>query len=221
MERTKRNIPALSSEECGILRQKNVAVIGCGGLGGYIIEYLIRLGIGKITVCDGDIFSCSNLNRQIICTEENIGKKKSHEALKRIKAIDSGVEVVCYDEFMTEENAIEIISGCDIVFDALDDINSRKILAKACEEEDIPYIYGAIQGWAFQAAVVLPGSGLIEKLFPDNIEITDKSVLSFTPAMCAGMQVSLGIRVLLGKDFVPSRVYYADMLYDEIEYIDF
>ncbi|MBR6646578.1 MAG: ThiF family adenylyltransferase, partial [Clostridia bacterium] len=177
--------------------------------------------VGKITVCDGDVFGVSNLNRQILCTEDDLGKSKALQAADRIMSVNSGVEVGCFDEFMTNENVSEIISGCDIVFDALDDISARKILAKACERYNVPYIYGAISGWAFQAAVCLPGSGLIEKLFPEHVEITDKSVLAFTPSMCASFQVSLGLKVLLGREVEPSRVYYVDLLFSETECIDF
>ena len=220
-ERYIRNIPSLTEEECLVLKERKVAVIGCGGLGGYIIEYLARTGIGKIVVADGDTFSESNLNRQLLSTEDNLGKSKAKEAEKRIKSINGDIEVTVYECFLTKENAEDIISGCDTVFDALDNIPARKILSGACDELNIPYIYGAIQGWSFQCGAISPKSGIIGLLFPEGTEISDKSVLCFTPAMCAGMQVSLGVKVLLGRDVEYSKVYYFDMLYNEMEIIDF
>lgn len=221
MKRYERNIPAITPEECQILSGAHVAVIGCGGLGGHLTELLARVGVGSITVCDGDIFSESNLNRQLLCVEENLGENKAREAVKRIKAVNSGVKTVCFDVYLDDKNAKDIISGCDIVFDGLDSIPARKTLAGACDEMQIPYIYGAIRGWSAQAAVCMPGSGLIDRLFPGYVRVTDKSVLSFAPAMCAAMQVSLGVKVLLGREFEASRVYYYDLLYGELESIDF
>lgn len=219
-ERYIRNIPALSEEESAVISGKHAAVIGCGGLGGYIIEFLARAGFKKITVCDGDVFEISNLNRQLLSEEALIGYPKALAAKDRIGRINSGVEVIVHDCFLDEDNAREIIGGSDIVFDALDGIEVRKILAKACDEENIPYIYGAISGWSAQAAVVLPGSGFIDTLFGDGVEITDKSSLSFTPPMCASLQVSLGVKYLTGREVFPSRIYYYDLLYNELECID-
>ena len=75
-----RNIPALTEAECQLLQSKNVLVVGCGGLGGYILEYLARIGIGAIRCADGDRFDRSNLNRQLLCTEETLGKPKAATA---------------------------------------------------------------------------------------------------------------------------------------------
>lgn len=103
--------------------------------------------------------------------------------------------------------------------DALDNIPSRKILAAACKKASIPYIYGAIQGWVAQAAISLPGDHLIDTLYPEEIEITDKSVLSFTPALCASMQTALCVKRLLGRSVETGTVYYFDLLNQEFETI--
>ena len=89
--RFKRNIGALTEEECLILNSKKVFVAGCGGLGGYIIEYLTRLGIGEIIACDGDSFDETNLNRQLLSTEANLGKNKALAAKERAKSINSSI----------------------------------------------------------------------------------------------------------------------------------
>ena len=103
--------------------------------------------------------------------------------------------------------------------DALDNIPSRRLLASACEEEGIPYVYGAIQGWVAQAAVSMPGDNLIGKLFPVEVEIRDKSVLSFTPAMCASIQTSLCVKLLVGRPVDTGTVYYFDLLNQKFETI--
>lgn len=206
-----RNVPALTEEECALLRTKEVCVVGCGGLGGHIIEQLGRIGIGTIRCVDGDHFEETNLNRQIFSEEALIGQSKAESAAKRINAINSGVNVRPFYTYLTEKNAVEIIRGCDAVLGGLDNIPTRKILARACEEEKIPYIYGAISGWVAQAGVSLPGDGLIDRLYPKDTPLKDKSVLSFTPALCAAMQTALCVKLLTGKPVETGRLYYFDL----------
>ena len=108
-----------------------------------------------------------------------------------------------------------LIAGCDAVLDALDSIDARRILAKACAEENIPYIYGAIAGWVAQAAICMPGDKLIEKLYPEDSVIKDKSVLCFTPALCAAMQACLCVKLLTGKPVETGILHYTDLFYEE------
>ena len=218
LERYERNIPALSEAECALLHAKTVAVIGCGGLGGYLIEFLARLGIGSILCVDGDIFQKSNLNRQLLSTVSLLGTNKAQAAANRVKAINPDVHVKAISAFLNEENARMIIKGCDAVLDALDNIPSRRILAQACRTEKIPYIYGAIAGWVAQAAIYMPEDNWIEKLYPEDVVIKDKSALSFIPALCAAMQVSLCTKVLTGRAVQTGKLHYADLLYEEYEH---
>ena len=213
--RYSRNIPALSAAECTALQSKTVAVIGCGGLGGYLIEYLARIGIGTIRCVDGDVFEESNLNRQLLSTSSLLGANKADTAAQRVRAINENVQAVAHPVFLDESNAQALIAGCDAVLDALDSIPARKVLAKACEAESIPLIYGAIQGWVAQAAICMPGEKLMEKLYPEDTVIKDKSVLSFTPALCAAMQTSLCVKLLTGKPVETGKLHYADLFYEE------
>ena len=214
-----RNIPALTEDECALLRTKKVCVVGCGGLGGHIIEQFARIGIGEIRCVDGDHFEATNLNRQILSTESILGKSKAETAAKRVNAINSAVNVRPFYTYLNEENASDIIRGCDAVLGGLDNIPTRKILAHACAEEGIPYIYGAISGWVAQAGISLPGDGLIDRLYPRNTVLTDKSVLSFTPALCASMQTALCVKLLSGRPIESGVLYYFDLLDHEFEKI--
>lgn len=214
-----RNIPALTRAECEVLRQKRILVVGCGGLGGHIIDQLARIGVGFLRVVDGDVFEASNLNRQMLSSVPLLGVSKAKAAADHIARVNPDVAVEAAEAFLSESNAESLLENCDIVMDALDNIPSRRILAAACEKANIPYIYGAIQGWVAQAAISMPGDQLIDKLYPEEIEITDKSVLSFTPALCASMQVSLCIKLLLGRSVETGTVYYFDLLNQEFETI--
>lgn len=217
--RYQRNIPALSEAECALLQGKAVAVIGCGGLGGYLMEYLARIGIGKIRCVDGDVFDETNLNRQLLATTHTIGKPKALEARARLQAINPAITVEPVCAFLTQDNAMELIAGCDIVLDALDNIPARKLLADACAGAGVPYVFGAISGWVAQAAVCMPGENLIEKLYAEDTVIKDKSVLSFTPALCAAMQVSLCIKLLTGRPVESGKLHYADLFFEEYQQI--
>ena len=214
-----RNIPALSEAECQSLRKKRVLVVGCGGLGGHIIDQLARIGVGFLRVVDGDVFDETNLNRQLLSSIPLLGISKARAAADHIAGVDPGISVEAVDVFLTESNARDLITGCDIVMDALDNIPSRRILAAACAEAGIPYVYGAIQGWVAQAGISRPGDDLIGKLFPREVEIRDKSVLSFTPALCAAMQTALCVRLLVGRPVETGTIYYADLLNQEFEQI--
>lgn len=218
-QRYARNIPALTEGECEILRQKRVLVVGCGGLGGHIIDQLARVGVGFLRVVDGDVFEESNLNRQLLSAVPLLGVNKANAAACHIARVNPDVTVEAVEAFLTEDNAAALISGCHIVLDALDNIPSRKILAFACERAGIPYLYGAIQGWVAQAGISMPGDRLIAKLFPEDVVIRDKSVLSCTPALCASMQVALCIRLLAGRPVETGTVYYFDLLNQEFESI--
>ena len=214
-----RNIPALTPEECGILRSKRVLVVGCGGLGGHIIDQLCRIGIGFLRVVDGDVFEETNLNRQLLSEVPLLGISKATAAAEHIRRVNPEIDPEAVDAFMTEENVRELIFGCDIVIDALDNIPGRRILSAACEMAGIPYVYGAIRGWVAQAAISVPGDHLIEKLFPEEVEIPDKSVLSFTPALCASMQTALCVKYLVGRPVETGLICYFDLLNQEFETI--
>ena len=218
-DRYLRNIPALSEEECNSLRQKRVLVVGCGGLGGYVVDMLARIGVGSIRMVDGDVFEATNLNRQLLSEVPLLGRKKALVAAERVARVNPDVVAEAVEIFLTEENASDLIRGCDVVMDALDNLPSRRILSAACEKAGIPYVYGAIQGWIAQAAVSMPGDGLIQKLFPEEVEIRDKSVLSFTPALCASIQVSLCVKLLTGRPVDSGKIYYFDLLNQEFETI--
>lgn len=214
-----RNIPALTEAECALLHKKRVLIVGCGGLGGHLIDQLARIGIGAIRAVDGDVFEATNLNRQLLSELPLLGTSKAEAAAARVSRVNPDVKMEAIHNFLNEENAARLVSGCDAVLDALDNIPARKCLAKACADAGIPYIYGAIQGWVAQAAISMPGDGLIETLYPKDTLLTDKSALSFTPALCASMQVALCTKLLTGRSVKTGTVFFFDLLNQEFEEI--
>ena len=177
--------------------------------------------MGALRVVDGDVFEETNLNRQLLSEVPLLGTAKAEAAAERVRRVNPEIMVEAVEEFLTEENAAVLLEDCDAVVDALDNISSRKTLAAACAKAGIPYIYGAISGWVAQAAVSMPGDGLIELLYPVGTILRDKSVLSFTPALCASLQVSLCVKLLTGRPVETGTIYYFDLLNLELESIPF
>ena len=217
--RYERNIPALSEKECEILLGKRVLVVGCGGLGGHLIDLLARIGVGFLRVVDGDVFEPSNLNRQLLSEVPLLGVSKARAAAARVSRVNPEISVEAVDSFLTEKNARRLLLSCDVVLDGLDNIESRRILAEECQRSGIPYIYGAVNGWVAQAAISMPGDHLVEKLYPEGSVLKNKSVLSFTPALCASMQVALCVKLLTGRPVETGKLYYIDLLNQEFESI--
>ncbi|MCX7774176.1 MAG: HesA/MoeB/ThiF family protein [Clostridia bacterium] len=201
MERYLRNLGALSSEEDALLKKKRICVTGCGGLGGYVIELFGRLGVESITAVDRDVFEPSNLNRQILSMDSTLGKGKAYEAQKRMLDVNPNVEVVPVKREITAENCREIIRGHDIVMDCLDNMEGRLILEKACEEENLPMVHGAISGWFGQVCVILPGDRVLQKLYGERQTkmVNRNGNPSFTPCLAASLQVSEAVKLLTEK----------------------
>lgn len=223
-ERYERNIGILTEEENERLRGAKVCVAGCGGLGGYIIEELARLGIGHITAIDGDVFCESNLNRQLFSTENRLGHSKAETAARRIKEVNSDVELRPVDCFLTAENAGSLITPeYDVVLDALDNISSRRILEEHCRRCRVPLVHGAIAGWHGQVGIIMPGESVFERLYPEGVDKgaeLETGNPAFTPAIVASMQVAETLKLILGKPgALKNKLLVLDLLEHEYEII--
>lgn len=124
------------------LQEKHILVAGLGGVGGYAIEILSRAGIGNFTIVDQDVIQPSNINRQLIATQSNIGKKKAEEIEKRIKDINPDVNINVISTFLKDENIPELINSAnfDFIVDAIDTISPKVYLIKTAIEKNIPII---------------------------------------------------------------------------------
>lgn len=232
-KRYARNRETISLSDQKQLAKSSVCVIGCGGLGGIVIEGLARAGVGSLTVVDCDAFEPSNLNRQILSNELNLGQPKAVAAKTRVDGINSSVRIRAIQEKFTTENGRKIIHGCSVVVDALDNVSSRMVLEKLCEEEGIPLVHGAIGGWNGQLAVVMPGDRLLHRLYGINWEedscqktgrVTEEKRAgnpSFTPMVLSGMEVAETIKLLIGqKTPVAGKVLMVSLRDHQYEILD-
>ncbi|MSS42715.1 HesA/MoeB/ThiF family protein [Anaerosalibacter bizertensis] len=225
MIRYERNMSALSKEENEKLKDFRVVVVGCGGLGSYTVEMLARLGIGHITVVDGDSFSESNLNRQILSNNQNLGKNKAVEAKKRMEIVNELIEVVPVTKFIDEYNGTDILKGHHIVIDGLDNIDTRFLLQEKCEELKIPFVHGAIGGWYGQVTTIFPGDRTLDFIYrnrrKEGIEKRFGNP-SFIPALVSSIQVSETIKVLIKRgEILRKKLLVIDLLYQDFKIINF
>jgi molybdopterin/thiamine biosynthesis adenylyltransferase len=205
-ERYSRNQKTLSTEEQLLLHRSHVAIIGLGGLGGSVLEILSRIGIGKLSIVDGDVFDESNLNRQLLSTIENLGKAKAVVAEERAKSINPAIRIDSHVTFFTSENGAELLQGAQIAVDCLDTIRDRFILEKACLQMNIPMVSAAIGGTYGQATVIAPGDPGLRSIYgdPDKAPVrgleASTGTLGFAAIHMATIECSEVITNLLKKE---------------------
>lgn len=216
MGRYERSIGTVTKQELLRLQGARVAVVGCGGLGGYVLEMLGRMGVGHLTAIDGDVFEESNLNRQLLSETALLGFAKAEAARVRMVAVNPEVSVTALQEWLTEGNAEALLKGHDVVVDALDTIGTRLVLQQAAEMLNIPLVHGAIGGWYGQVAVIFPGDRTLDRLYGENTRSGIEKQLgnpAFTPALVASLQASEVIKILIGRgELLRNRVLRVDLL---------
>ena len=201
--RYQRNRQTISCQGQLALLRSTVAVVGCGGLGGYIVEELARLGVGRIIAIDPDVLEEHNLNRQILATRENLGTAKVTAAASRVKAVNPVVTLLPRQLAFCSENGRELLEGSTVVFDALDNLATRRELAGLCRELGIPLVHGSIAGWYGQVATQVGGEDISRFLAGaggegQGVEVTLGNP-SFTPATVASLQVAEGCKLMVGQ----------------------
>ncbi|MDD4316005.1 MAG: ThiF family adenylyltransferase [Clostridia bacterium] len=224
MLRYLRNKHTITEQEQTRLASCKVCIIGLGGLGGYVLELLARIGVENIRVVDGDCFDETNLNRQLLSDEAVIGFAKTEVAAKRTKLINASVRLDTRKTRITSDNARDLLDGCDVVIDACDSIETKKLLQSATEKQGIPLVYGAIGGWYGQVCVVFPGDKTLDKIYGVSQVAGAETIIgnpSFTPAAVAAVQVSQTIKLLLGKGgILGNKMLYIDLLENHFEVIN-
>ncbi|MDX9916897.1 MAG: HesA/MoeB/ThiF family protein [Gudongella sp.] len=211
-----KNKSLLSDKEQIMLKEKTIVIIGGGGLGGHIAEQLARLGIGKLILIDYDVFEESNLNRQLFSTEKRLGSSKVDCIKEDLSEINSEVSVTVHNLYIDSSNGLQLLKDADIVMDGTDNIKTRLLLQRLCEELEIPLVHGAIGGWYGQVCVVMPGDRTLTKLYPkDDVEGIERRLgnPSFIPALVASYQVAEALKILTDKgELLRNTLLYIDTL---------
>ena len=203
------------------LLEASVGLAGLGGLGGFVAELLARLGVGSLVVVDYDTFTDSNLNRQLLALENNLSRPKTEAALKRIKSVNSAVEVTTHHLKAEADNIEALFAGCRLVVDCLDNLSARFALEKCCVKLGIPLVHGAIAGFLGQVALIRPDHPLLELIYGEEARQTKErgaeTVLGIpapTASLVASWQATEAVKYLagLGTVLAADKLLMIDML---------
>jgi adenylyltransferase/sulfurtransferase len=204
------------------LLQSKVLVVGAGGLGCPVLQYLAAAGVGTIGIVDEDIVSITNLHRQILFTVDDIGLPKASTAKERLAKLNPEITIIDYNERLSTSNALAIINQYDIVIDATDNFSSRYLINDACVLLNKPIVYGAVSQFEGQVAIlnchlassVTPAN--YRDLFPtppidgEVLNCAEAGVLGVLPGIIGSMQASETIKLItgIGKPLINTVLTY-------------
>ncbi|MFC1942143.1 ThiF family adenylyltransferase [Chloroflexota bacterium] len=182
------------------LARAKVFIAGAGGLGSPISIYLAVAGVGTIKMVDHDKIELSNLNRQILHWNENIGMKKADSAGAKLEKINTGIKIETIAETITEENVSEMVADSDLIVDAMDNLPTRYLLNKTAIEKGIPFFHGAVYGFEGRAMTIIPGeSACLNCIYHGVTPPKEKfPVIGVTPAVIGCIQATEVIKYIVG-----------------------
>ncbi|MCR4394893.1 MAG: HesA/MoeB/ThiF family protein [Dehalococcoidales bacterium] len=181
------------------LKRAKVFIGGAGGLGSPVALYLAAAGIGTLRIVDSDAVELSNLNRQILHWTRDIGKNKVDSAREKLAELNPEIRLEAIHEKITEENVFSLVSGCDAVVDAMDNLNTRYLLNKTAITLNLPYFHGAVYGLEGRAMTILPGQTACLMCIYQGVNISQKvPVIGATPGLIACVQATEVIKYFTG-----------------------
>ena len=181
------------------LRKAKVFIAGAGGLGSAAATYLAAAGVGTLMIADHDRVELSNLNRQILHGDGDIGQNKVDSAAKRLEAINPEVKIETVAETITEANISGLLSGCDLIVDAMDNLPTRYLLNKAAIEKRLAFFHGAVSGFEGRAMTIIPGkTACLRCVYRGAIVEGSFPVVGVTPGVIGCIQATEVIKYLLG-----------------------
>lgn len=210
MDRYARNYTSITKDQQLVLNDVTIAIVGLGGLGGYILENLVRLGVKSFHLIDKDVFEITNLNRQLLCTEENLGNSKAKEAELRARLLQNEVKLNVFIETL-DENSRHILEGSDLVIDGLDSISGKVALEKLCDKMNLPLVHGAISGYFGQVALSTNANRIVSKVYGDTEDY--ENTLGNLPMTCmvtASLQCNLALKYLF-KEKIENELIFIDV----------
>ncbi len=217
-------LPEIGEEGQKKLLEAKVLVIGAGGLGSPILLYLAAAGVGNIGVIDDDLVELSNLQRQVIHDQENLGKKKVLSAKKKILALNEDVNVEIFDERANRESLGKILPKYDFVLDATDNFPTRFIINELCHKLQKPLIFAAVKGFSGQVSIFKSyeknpcyacfNPNLVDENF--SLPLSEKGILGSVAGAIGALQATTVIREILkiGESLV-GKILIFDFLKNE------
>jgi molybdopterin/thiamine biosynthesis adenylyltransferase len=213
-----RNVGTVGFDGQRRLLQSTVAIVGLGGLGGYVAEALARMGVGRLILIDGDRFEDHNLNRQLLSSEQNLGVEKTEVACERIARVNSAATAICRTEILNRENLPQLLEGADVVVDALDRLPTRLVLQDGAQALGIPMVHGSIGGFYGQVMTIFPDDSGLHALYGDGDDLPGQGLESelgtpaATPMVVAAWEAQEVVKLLTGRGkLLRDRLLVIDM----------
>jgi molybdopterin-synthase adenylyltransferase len=181
------------------LKKASVFIAGAGGLGSPALIYLAAAGIGNIRIIDPDSVELSNLNRQILHWTGDIGKSKVISAAEKLRLLNPHINIDPVQDTITSDNVTSLVSGYDLIMDAVDNLNTRYLLNRYAVTHNIPFFHGAVYGFEGRAMTVLPGKSACLMCLYRGVTLSGKPpVIGVTPGVIACIQATEAIKYITG-----------------------
>jgi adenylyltransferase/sulfurtransferase len=222
-------LPELGQAGQAKLKAAKVLVIGAGGLGCPVLQYLSAAGVGEIGICDGDVVSISNLQRQVLYTEQEIGLQKTEVAQKKLSALNPNVKIITYPLFIDAGNALEMIGGYNVVVDGSDNFATRYLVNDACVMLGKPMVSGAIYKFEGQVSVFnYQGGPTYRCIFPEppgadeSPNCAEIGVIASLPGIIGTIQANEVIKMITGiGEVLSGRLLVMDTLSMNTHFFNF
>ncbi|MBN1978339.1 MAG: HesA/MoeB/ThiF family protein [Anaerolineae bacterium] len=222
-----RNVGTIGLDGQIKLLRSTAAVVGLGGLGGFIIEALARMGVGRLILIDGDVFEEHNFNRQLLSGEAKLGMAKAEAAARRVAEVNSAVEVAPHAAMLTRENLPQLLGGADVVVDALDRLPIRLVLQEGVQALGLPLVHGSIAGFLGQVMTIFPGDPGLRGLYggvaglPEQGLEAQLGVPAATPMAVAAWEAQEVVKILTGcGEPLRNRLLVMDMGSGSVDFLE-
>lgn len=192
-------IPGFGVRGQKILKGSKVFIAGAGGLGSPVAIYLAVAGVGTIKIADRDVVELSNLNRQILHLDKNIGQKKVESAYEKLAEINPRIKIETFDGTIDSGNALKLTKNSDLIIDAMDNFPTRYVLNEAAVRNNIPFIHGAVRGLWGQITTIIPKkTACLRCIFEKGPQPGVSPVLGATAGVIAALQATEAVKLLTG-----------------------
>lgn len=224
LERYDRQIRIFGVEGQEKLKKNKVAIVGIGGLGSPVAYYLAAAGVGELLLIDEQTPELSNLNRQILHWEEDLGKNpKAVSAKWKLERFNPDIKIKTFTGKLTEENIDSIIKDVDVMVDCLDNFESRYLLDDFAQRRGIPFVHGAVEGLHGQLTTIIPGkTKSLKELFPIPPKKKEKfPILGATAGVIGTIQATEVVKLITGHgEVLANKLLIVDLLHNSFEVID-
>lgn len=199
LARYERQLKIFGEEGQNKLRNAEVTIAGAGGLGSVSATYLTVAGIGSIRIVDYDVVELSNLNRQILHWEKDIGKEKAESFEEKLLQMNPEVEVTVLSQRIDEDNVAEIVNGSDAIIDAMDNFQTRYLLNRVALQKKIPFFHGGVYGFEGQVTTIIPGkTACLRCIFPEEHPPETFPVIGATCGVIGCIQATEVVKYIAG-----------------------